>query len=111
MTEGAQRTGSDEIAVRPFQVNFPEAELAELRRRINAARWPERETVADDSQGVPLGMIFPGENYQAPRSWTERAYHDLIYYNEPDEGGHFAAWEQPQLFSAEVRAGFRPLRK
>jgi hypothetical protein len=43
--------------------------------------------------------------------WAERAYHNLIYYNEPAEGGHFAAWEQPQIFSEEVRAGLRPLRK
>jgi pimeloyl-ACP methyl ester carboxylesterase len=54
---------------------------------------------------------FPDELYQAPRSWAERAYPKLIYYNKPDKGGHFAAWEQPQLFSKEVRAGFRPLRK
>ncbi len=54
--------------------------------------------------------VFPGENYQAPRSWIERAYHKLIYYNAVDEGGHYAAWEQPKLFSEEVRAGFRPLR-
>ena len=61
---------------------------------------------------VPAAVsVFPGENYQAPRSWAERAYHNLIYYNKPDKGGHFAAWEQPQLFSEEVRAGFRPLRK
>jgi pimeloyl-ACP methyl ester carboxylesterase len=61
---------------------------------------------------VPAAVsAFPGENYQAPRSWTERAYHDLIYYNQPGQGGHFAAWEQPQLFSAEVRAGLRPLRR
>jgi pimeloyl-ACP methyl ester carboxylesterase len=61
---------------------------------------------------VPAAVsVFPGENYQAPRSWTERAYQKLIYYNRVDKGGHFAAWEQPQLFSAEVRAGFRPLRK
>ena len=53
----------------------------------------------------------PGENYQAPQSWAEQAYHKLIYYNKVDEGGHYAAWEQPQLFSEEVRAGFRPLRK
>src|SRR5271155_5781200 len=60
---------------------------------------------------IPAAVsVFPGENYQAPRSWTERAYHKLIYYNEVDKGGHFAAWEQPQLFSEEVRAGFRPLR-
>jgi pimeloyl-ACP methyl ester carboxylesterase len=49
--------------------------------------------------------VFPGENYEAPRSWAERAYHKLI-----DKGGHYAAWEQPQLFVEEVRAGFRPLR-
>jgi pimeloyl-ACP methyl ester carboxylesterase len=54
--------------------------------------------------------VFPGENYEAPRSWTERAYHKLIYYNKVQKGGHYAAWEQPQLFSAEVRAGFRSLR-
>ena len=61
---------------------------------------------------VPAAVsVFPGENYQASRSWTERAYHKLIYYNKVEEGGHYAAWEQPELFSEEVRAGFRPLRK
>jgi pimeloyl-ACP methyl ester carboxylesterase len=61
---------------------------------------------------IPAAVsVFPGENYQAPRSWTERAFHKLIYYNQAKEGGHYAAWEQPQLFSEEVRAGFRPLRK
>lgn len=60
---------------------------------------------------VPAAVsVFPGENYQAPRSWSERAYHNLIYYNRLNKGGHFAAWEQPQLFAAEVRAGLRPLR-
>jgi len=54
--------------------------------------------------------VFPGENYEAPRSWAERAYHKLIYYNKVGEGGHYAAWEQPRLFSEEVRAGFRSLR-
>jgi pimeloyl-ACP methyl ester carboxylesterase len=61
---------------------------------------------------VPSAVsVFPGENYQAPRSWTERAYHDLIYYNRAEKGGHFAAWEQSQIFANEVRAGLRPLRK
>ncbi len=60
---------------------------------------------------VPAAVsVFPGENYQAPRSWTEQAYHKLIYYNRVDRGGHYAAWEQPQLFSEELRAGFRSLR-
>jgi pimeloyl-ACP methyl ester carboxylesterase len=61
---------------------------------------------------IPAAVtVFPGESYQSPRSWTEQAYHKLIYYHEVDKGGHFAAWEQPQLFSEEVRAGFRSLRK
>lgn len=60
---------------------------------------------------VPAAVsVFPRENYQAPRSWTERAYHNLIWYNRLDKGGHFAAWEQPDLFAEEVRAGLRSLR-
>ena len=60
---------------------------------------------------IPVAVsVFPDEIYQAPRSWTERAFPKLIYYNKVGKGGHFAAWEQPQLFSEEVRAGFRPLR-
>jgi pimeloyl-ACP methyl ester carboxylesterase len=60
---------------------------------------------------VPTAIsVFPYERYQPPRSWAEAAYHNLIYYNQLDRGGHFAAWEQPQLFAQEVRAGFRPLR-
>jgi pimeloyl-ACP methyl ester carboxylesterase len=154
---------SSDDGVQPLRAGFPEAELTELRRRVNATRWPERETVADDSQGVRLAMIqelarywgsgydwrkcearltgtgisaarlywenkaqffdakpimipyaisvFPDELYQAPRSWAERAYpHNLIYYNELDRGGHFAAWEQPDLFAAEMRASFKSLR-
>jgi pimeloyl-ACP methyl ester carboxylesterase len=54
--------------------------------------------------------VFPEEYVQAPRSWTEQAYHNLIYFNEAAAGGHFAAWEQPQLFSEELRAAFRTLR-
>ncbi len=55
--------------------------------------------------------VFPDELYPAPRNWAERAYPKLIHYNRVDKGGHFAAWEQPKLFSEEVRAGFRPLRE
>jgi pimeloyl-ACP methyl ester carboxylesterase len=54
--------------------------------------------------------VFPGEIYRAPRSWCERAYHKLIYFHEVDQGGHFAAWEQPDLFAAEMREAFRSLR-
>ena len=61
---------------------------------------------------IPVAVsVFPDELFPAPRSWTERAYPKLIHYNKLDKGGHFAAWEQPKLFSEEVRAGFRPLRK
>jgi hypothetical protein len=56
-TEVAERTGSDNTAIRPFEVGFSEEELTELRRRVNATRWPERETVSDDSQGARLSMI------------------------------------------------------
>jgi pimeloyl-ACP methyl ester carboxylesterase len=60
---------------------------------------------------IPVAVsVFPDELYPAPRSWTERAYPRLIHYNKLDKGGHFAAWEQPQLFSEEVRAGFSSLR-
>jgi pimeloyl-ACP methyl ester carboxylesterase len=60
---------------------------------------------------IPVAVsVFPGEQYQAPRSWAEQTYPNLVYFNEVDRGGHFAAWEQPQLFSQEVRAGFRSLR-
>src|SRR5438094_10649244 len=60
---------------------------------------------------IPVAVsAFPDEIDLCPRSWAERAYPKLIHYNKLDKGGHFAAWEQPQLFSEEVRAGFRPLR-
>src|SRR4051794_29430378 len=60
---------------------------------------------------IPVAVsVFPGEQYQAPRSWTERAYPNLIYFNEADKGGHFAAWEQPRIFASELRAAFKTLR-
>jgi pimeloyl-ACP methyl ester carboxylesterase len=62
---------------------------------------------------IPFAIsVFPDELYQAPRSWAERAYpHNLIHYNRLDRGGHFAAWEQPDLFAAEMRASFQTLRR
>ena len=54
--------------------------------------------------------VFPDEIYAAPKTWTEKAYPKLIYYNRLPKGGHFAAWEQPELFSEEIRAAFRSLR-
>jgi len=60
---------------------------------------------------IPVAVsAFPDELYQAPRSWAERAYPKLVYYNKLDKGGHFAAWEQPQVFATEMRAAFRSLR-
>jgi len=74
---------------------------------------PLRQIAFFAPQGVTIPVaisVFPDELYQAPRSWTVRAYPKLIYYNRVDKGGHFAAWEQPQLFTSEMRAAFRSLR-
>jgi pimeloyl-ACP methyl ester carboxylesterase len=61
---------------------------------------------------VPVAVsVFPDELYQTPRSWAERAYPNLVHYNKVEKGGHFAAWEQPELLTKELRAGFRSLRK
>jgi len=60
---------------------------------------------------VPVGFTtFPGEIFRAPRNWVEKAYPTLTYFNEVDKGGHFAAWEEPELFAAEIRAAFKSLR-
>lgn len=60
---------------------------------------------------IPAAVTaFPGESFVAPRSWAEKAYHKLIYFHQAEAGGHFAAWEQPDIFSREVRDAFRPLR-
>ena len=85
----------DDGTIRPLAIEFPQ-DAVDMRRRIAATRLPEQETVDDDSQGVPLA--------------TERAYpDDLIHFNRLDRGGHFAAWEQRELFCAEMRAAFRSL--
>ena len=66
---------------------------------------------APPAVSVPVGFTtFPGEIFRAPRSWVEQGYPTLTYFNEVDRGGHFAAWEEPGLFSSEVRAAFRSLR-
>jgi pimeloyl-ACP methyl ester carboxylesterase len=60
---------------------------------------------------LPVAItVFPDEVYRAPETWARRAYRNLVYFNEVDRGGHFAAWEQPELFASELRAAFRPLR-
>jgi hypothetical protein len=141
------RTEADRTAIRPFEVHVPEEDLVDLRRRIAATRWPERETVADQSQGVQLATMqelvrYWGTEYDFRRfearlnalpqfiteidglnihfihvtSPHENAlpvildYPNLIYFNEVGKGNHFAAWQEPDLFAAELREAFRPLR-
>jgi pimeloyl-ACP methyl ester carboxylesterase len=82
---------------------------------ISAARlyWENKAPFFNAKNiAIPYAIsVFPDELHQAPRSWAERAYpHNLIHYNKLDRGGHFAAWEQPDLFAAEMRASFRSLR-
>ena len=82
---------------------------------VSAARlyWENKADFFDAKPiTIPFAIsVFPDELYQAPRSWAERAYpKNLIYFHEVDKGGHFAAWEQPELFAAEMRAAFRTLR-
>lgn len=79
----------------------------------SAARlyWENARGVYKGDVSVPVAFtVFPGELWHAPRSWVERAFKNLIYYHVVDKGGHFAAWEQPQLFAEEMRAAFRSLR-
>ena len=161
MAVTTERVAGD-TTIRPFTIEFPEADPEDLRARIAATRFPEREIVEDDAMAggradpeaaepappelvgihitliwltntgvssgrlsweskppffsvkgvkIPVGVsTFADEIYRVPRSWAERAYPSLVYYNQHDRGGHFAAWEQPQLLSEDVRATFRSLR-
>jgi hypothetical protein len=66
---------------------------------------------APPAVSLPVGYTtFPGEIFRAPRSWVEASYPNLVYFNEVERGGHFAAWEEPELFATEIRAAFRSLR-
>jgi pimeloyl-ACP methyl ester carboxylesterase len=92
-------TGTGASAARSYWENYGVAAT-----RASAGRVPPDVT-------VPTGFTtFPGEIWRTPRSWAERAYPNLTYFNEVDRGGHFAAWEEPELFATEVRAAFRALR-
>jgi hypothetical protein len=102
-------SSSDDGEVRPFSIEFRGEALDDLRGRIEATRLPSKETVEDYTQGVQLAPI-KGEIFRAPRGWAERVYPKLVYFNEVDRGGHFAAWEEPDLFAEEMRAAFRSLR-
>jgi pimeloyl-ACP methyl ester carboxylesterase len=80
-------------------------ELGQAQAKAHAAGQ------APPDVSLPVGFTtFPGEIFRAPRSWVEASYPNLSYFNEPDRGGHFAAWEEPELFCTEVRAAFRSLR-
>jgi pimeloyl-ACP methyl ester carboxylesterase len=85
------------------------------RTAVSGARlyWENKlPFFAPTGVAIPVAVsVFPAELYQAPRSWTERAYPELIHYNRLDKGGHFAAWEQPELFTKELRAAFQSLRE
>jgi len=90
---------------------FTNTGTSSSRSYWDAAQGGGGPFTAIDIAKVPVAVtVFPGEIYQAPRSWGERSFHKLIYWNEVDKGGHFAAWEQPELFSSEMRAAFRSLR-
>jgi pimeloyl-ACP methyl ester carboxylesterase len=107
LTSAIQRGGeqaADKNASHPFHVNVPEA---------TRLYW-ERKLGFFTPKGVKISVAasaFPDELYQAPRSWAEQAYPNLIHYNKLPKGGHFAAWEQPKFLSEELRAGFKSLRK
>ncbi len=114
--------------IRPFRIEVSEEQIADLRRRIEATRFPSKELVEDRSQGVQPATIQELARYWRteydfsrtetrlnalppfPRSWVEAVYPGLAYFNEVDRGGDFAAWEEPERFSTEVRAAFRSLR-
>ena len=77
--------------------------------RATAAAAAAGRTPPDTALPVAF-TVFPGEIFQAPRSWAERVYSNLVYFNEVDRGGHYAAWEESEIFAAEMRAGFRSMR-
>jgi pimeloyl-ACP methyl ester carboxylesterase len=75
------------------------------RSAIQSAAWNTTEIA------IPVAItVFPNDVYRAPGTWARRAYRNLIYFNEVDKGGHFAAWQEPELFASELRAAFRSLR-
>jgi hypothetical protein len=77
---------------------------------LRVAELPQQEPWENEVACALTRSGLTGELWRAPRSWVERTYTNLIYFNEVDKGGHFAAWEQPELFASEVRAAFRSLR-
>ena len=105
-------------SIRPFRVTFPEEALSDLRHRLVATRWPEKETVNDESQGVQLATMKQLVRYWSRNyDWLKieaklNSYPQFVseIFNKLTKGGHFAAWEQPAAFTEELRAAFNPLR-
>jgi pimeloyl-ACP methyl ester carboxylesterase len=117
----------DRFTSGPYSGGEPERELTKDEMLDDISLYWLTNTAASTSQSywevyggnpfnaieitIPVGVtVFPGEIYRAPRSWGERNYHKLIYWNEVDKGGHFAAWEQPAILAAEIRTAFSSLR-
>ena len=120
--------------IRSFEIEIPEEQIDDLRRRIAATRSPTEELVGDRSQSAQLATVqafarywasgqappqvsllvgfttFTVEIWRTPRSWVEHSYPNVSHFNEVEKGGHFAAWEEPELFVTELRAAFSPLR-
>jgi hypothetical protein len=97
----------EDTEVRPVRVDVPQEAIDDLRRRIETTRWPSKELVEDRAQGVQLATLQAlGRYWTTEHDWrkTERGF------NEVDKGGHLAAWEEPGIFTTEVRAAFRSLR-
>jgi pimeloyl-ACP methyl ester carboxylesterase len=96
-----------------YWVTNSAASSARLYWEYGGGRSPALADVEKTDQiSLPVAItVFPGESYRAPQTWARRAYRNLIYFKEVNRGGHFAAWEEPELFSAELRAAFRSLRR
>jgi pimeloyl-ACP methyl ester carboxylesterase len=115
---------AETLAIRPFRIDVPQQAIDNLRLRLAMTRWPQDETVADSSQGVPLATMQElARDWATDYDWrkVEARLNALpqfiteidgldIHFHELDRGGHFAAWEVPGLFSEEIRAAFRSLR-
>jgi len=93
----------------PRRAGAPKNSSPTGRSRLNSAGTPAGQPPPKVS--IPIGYTtFPGEIFRAPRSWVEQGYPTLTYFYEAAKGGHFAAWEEPGLFSGEIRAAFNSLR-
>ena len=102
---------------RMYQVNVHAKSCLTLETSAAREYWENTQAAAHAAGQprpevkLPVGFTtFSGEIWRAPRSWAEKSYPSLTYFNEVDRGGHFAAWEEPELFATEIRAAFKPLR-